>query len=94
MAGTEKEYKLEKINGKIGVHFGSSSDYSRAKDTGIDIIFGRITPSKVSHFTIRADIAEGKKYASAFNMFEICRTEDRANAQYALNNGAYGVGNW
>lgn len=90
MATTLKKY----YGGKIGVHFGSRDQYDRASGTGVDIIFGQITPSEVSESRIRSDIERGKRYASAFNMFEISRHDSRSMAQYALNHGAYGVGNW
>lgn len=77
---------------KVGVHHCSGNSF-RYAHLG-DIILGQLDPGKATENAIKHQIAIIKGKGKAAVGFEYERTPDRQKAQWALEAGAVGVGNW
>lgn len=80
----------KKYSGKIGVH-QTSGKYGYAGTA--DILFAQLNPGS-SKSQIQSFVKTCLKTGKPVNMFEMERQEDRQRSQWAMEAGAYGVGNW
>lgn len=77
---------------KVGVHHTSGNRFQFAH-LG-DIILGQLDPGKATKQAIEAQVAAIRGMGKAAVGFEYARSPDRQRAQWALDAGAIGVGNW
>lgn len=77
---------------KVGVHHCSGNSF-RYAHLG-DIILGQLDPGKATESAIKGQIAAIKAKGKAAVGFEYARNADRQRAQWALDAGGVGVGNW
>lgn len=80
----------KRYSGKIGVHQTSN----KCNYAGVaDVFFAQMNPGS-SKAQIQNFVKTCMRTGKPVNMFELERQEDRTRSQYAIEAGAYGVGNW
>lgn len=80
----------KRYSGKIGIH-QTSGKFNYAGTA--DIFFGQLNPGS-SQAQIQNFVKTCLRTGKPINMFEMERQEDRTRSQWALDAGAFGVGNW
>lgn len=79
-----------KYKGKVGIHQTSNST---SLIGACDIFFAQMNPGS-SESQIKSFTKKCVSYGKPVNMFELERQENRQKSQWALDAGAYAIGNW